>query len=181
MFERTQLRYSRGIVDPRLVLQSGFMTKVGFNCVQGNSIDLTVGEVYEVRGEVTLDRNGKRELPFYFPVIPKDDYFTLELGEVYQIEFQQRVKLPHYLCGITFVRSSLAKSGTSGENGLFDSGYEGGLGMMLTVRNPLHIQVGSPIAQVVFFKSNAKGREYSGYYSNRRSPNEWNNQINNVP
>lgn len=178
MFEEIRLKYSRGIVDPRLVIGLNIISEVQEQNIQGNSVDLTVGEVYTSSGDVHLKSSGERKLPTFTLVEPYtsvlgEETYCLQPNEVYQVEFREQVKLPYYLCGITLVRSTLAKSGTSGENGLFDSSYEGSTGMMVTVKNTLYLQKGSPIAQMVFFRSHAKGRPYKGFYKGKKNPVEW--------
>lgn len=100
--------------------------------------------------------------------------YKLEPGQRYQIEFKEQLSLPNDICALTLVRSSMAKSGCTGENGLFDSGYQGGTGMMVSVQDESYIQVGASIAQMIFFETESS-RPYNGYYQNTKSPLEWNN------
>ena len=66
----------------------------------------------------------------------------------------------------------MAKSGCTGENGLFDSGYQGACGMMVSVQEESYIEVGASIAQMLFFYTEAS-RLYDGFYQGTTSPSEW--------
>lgn len=180
MLSKLRLRLSLGVVDPRLVSKLGIVQGHAERQIQGNSIDLTVKDVFLIQGGVVLYSDGRRELPAYSPVVPYKPYslegqswYKLEPDSLYQIEFNETVKIPDYLCGITLVRSTMAKSGCSGENGLFDSGYQGSTGMMVSVESESHIEVGASIAQMIFYRSNARRAKYKGHYQGLNGPLEW--------
>lgn len=149
--------------------------------IQPNSIDLTVEKVYEIKGVLALFKDGnRRQLPEYHPIHPftmeypegESKMFILEPDRRYQVEFNEKLNVPEYLCGITLVRSTMAKSGCSGENGLFDSGYSGPCGMMVSVQDTCYIERGASIAQMIFLKAESS-RLYNGYYQNTESPLDW--------
>lgn len=180
-----KLRSSKGIVDPRSVVSAGIVQNVEPRLIQGNSIDLSISKVYEIVGGLTMRKDGSRILPDYQLVDPnvmisnvKGSYSTFggyELfpDKLYQVEFEQKVQLPSYICGITLVRSSMAKSGCSGENGLFDSGYSGPVGMMIKVSHLTRLEEGVAIAQMIFVRASAKKAMYKGYYQKGVGPRDW--------
>ena len=98
--------------------------------------------------------------------------YRLHPATRYQVEFTAKLNLPEHLCGITLVRSTMAKSGCTGENGLFDSGYEGGCGMMVSVQTESYIEQGASIAQMIFLAANSS-KMYSGFYQGSNGPLEW--------
>ena len=166
-----------GVLDPRVVVAHGVMN-VKPELIRGNSIDLTVREVYVVQGGVTLRADGSRQLPAYSLVTPDHEgFYALDPATVYQFEFEQSVDLPHWMCGITMIRSSMAKSGCSGENGLFDSGYRGSTGMMIRVGHRSYVQRGAAVAQMVFFRAHAEGALYEGFYQETSGPSEWSGSV----
>lgn len=178
MLDEFRLRLSRGVVDPRLVVRLGIVKGVEGEHVQGNSIDLSVREVFKTEGSLALRKSGERELPEFIPeplIVNRKGLkcFRLLPGNVYQVEFEQTIDLPHFLCGVTLIRSTLGKSGCSGENGLYDSGYSGSMGMMVTVLNTAFIEQGATVAQVMLFRSHSKGNSYQGFYQNTKGPSEW--------
>ena len=174
-----------GIINPVKIVTNNFISGVNPDNIQPNSIDLTVSNVYTINGTLVLfaDKKNRRQLPEYTPLksfsYPVDiefknsvEMFKLEPGIRYQIEFNEILDLPSNVCGITLVRSSMAKSGCTGENGLFDSGYKGACGMMVQVQAESYIEVGASIAQMIFFETEAS-KMYNGFYQNTDSPMEW--------
>lgn len=166
-----------GILNPHKAIQRGCITDIDPNNIQPNSIDLTVDKIYTMSGTLVLYKDTiKRKLPEYTPLKTFEyeglEMYKLEPGQRYQVEFKEQLKLPNDVCSITLVRSSMAKSGCTGENGLFDSGYQGGTGMMVSVQDISYIQVGASIAQMLFFETEAS-KLYDGYYQNSKTPLEW--------
>ena len=168
-----------GILNPLEVTKGSYIVDFNPNNIQPNSIDLTVDKVFTMSGTLVLYKDStERKLPDYTPLRTFTyeglEMYKLEPGQRYQIEFREQLALPNNICALTLVRSSMAKSGCTGENGLFDSGYHGGTGMMVSVQDESYIQVGASIAQMIFFETESS-RPYNGYYQNSRSPLEWNN------
>lgn len=167
------------ILNPMKVIERGCILNANPDNIQPNSVDLTVDKVFTMSGTLVLYRDStERKLPDYTPLrtftYEGFEMYKLEPGQRYQIEFKEQLSLPNDICALTLVRSSMAKSGCTGENGLFDSGYQGGTGMMVSVQDESYIQVGASIAQMIFFETESS-RPYNGYYQNTKSPLEWNN------
>jgi deoxycytidine triphosphate deaminase len=166
------------IINPHVAIERGCITNADFLLnVQPNSIDLTVDKIYTMSGTLVLYKDKtNRKLPEYTPLKTFEyeglEMYRLEPGNRYQVEFKEQLNLPKDICAITLVRSSMAKSGCTGENGLFDSGYSGGTGMMVSVQDESYIQVGASIAQMIFFETEAS-KLYNGYYQNSKTPLEW--------
>lgn len=152
-------------VAAQLFLQDYRTTGVG-----PNSIDLHVNKVFQIDGGVTLFANGGRVLPYYSEIEPRDSdglqLFTLHSGRTYQVEFQESVNLPLDVCGMTLIRSTMGKSGASGECSLYDSGYSGNTGMTISVNSTSTIEKGASIAQMLFFRAEAS-KSYDGFYQSR--------------
>jgi len=167
-----------GVINPSYIHRWGFIEGIQEGNIQPNSIDLTVSKVYTINGTLVLyaNKETRRKLPEYSEMKPflyeGVEMYRLEPGIRYQIEFNEQLSLPDYICGITLVRSSMAKSGCTGENGLFDSGYKGACGMMVQVQAESYIEVGASIAQMIFMSADAS-KMYDGFYQNTQSPMEW--------
>lgn len=167
-----------GVINPSTVVEKEFITGVNPENIQPNSIDLTVSKVYTINGTLVLyaNKENRRKLPEYTELRPFNydgvNMYKLEPGIRYQIEFNETLDLDNTLCGITLVRSSMAKSGCTGENGLFDSGYQGACGMMVQVQAESYIEVGASIAQMIFLNSETT-KTYNGFYQGTNSPMEW--------
>ena len=167
-----------GVLNPDEVVRRGYVTNFIPDRIQPNSIDLTVKSVYVISGPLVLfaDKETKRQLPEYNLIksfqYEGRDMYLLEPGIRYQVEFNENLSFDTSICGITLVRSTMAKSGCSGENGLFDSGYYGACGMMVQVQAESYIEVGASIAQMIFFYTEAS-KLYNGFYQGTTSPLEW--------
>lgn len=131
--------------------------------VQPNSIDLRINEVFVIGSGLVLWEDGRRKLPEYTKIEPSDGWFTLSPTELYQVEFMESIQVPSGVCGITLLRSTMFKSGASGESGLYDTGYRGGVGMTISVKHPVSIQQGARVAQILFFEAQ-ESSQYRGYY-----------------
>jgi len=166
------------IIDPLKIVNENYIANHKESNIQPNSIDLTIAKVYTIHGSLVIyaDKESRRQLPEYTEVKPFLHegrlMYKLEPGIRYQVEFQETLAIPSNVCGITLVRSSMAKSGCTGENGLFDSGYYGACGMMVQVQAESFIEVGASIAQMIFFTASTS-REYNGFYQGSIGPEEW--------
>lgn len=164
-----------GVLNPRYVIERGAISNYSPERIQGNSIDLRVNRVFRIDGGITIYENNERVLPPYEEITPFHDprvdqsdrrdveMFSFSRDHLYQVEFFEKVALPEDICAITILRSSLFKSGASGETGLFDSGYEGETGMSLNVKFDSYIERGSAVAQMIFF-STSSAKLYDGRY-----------------
>jgi deoxycytidine triphosphate deaminase len=167
-----------GVLDPHKVVELGYVTNTVPENLQPNSIDLSLGQVYQIEGPLVLfaNRENRRRLPQYKPLNPFPyegvSMYKLFPGRRYQIEFRERLNLPSDVCALTLVRSTMAKSGCTGENGLFDSGYHGACGMMVSVQTDSYIEVGASVAQMIFLKAETS-KTYNGFYQGTESPLEW--------
>jgi len=166
------------VLSPRQMYDLGVISGIREDNIQPNSIDLTLSSVYQIEGPLVLfaDSKNRRRLPSYKRVEPflyeGVDMYLLYPGRRYQIEFQEKLALPADVCALTLVRSTMAKSGCTGENGLFDSGYRGACGMMVSVQTDSYIEVGASVAQMVFLKAESS-KLYNGFYQGTESPLEW--------
>lgn len=98
------------------------------------------------------------------------DSLQLPLGS-YLVEFNETVSVPLDVMGQIFVRSSLFRSGALMNAGVMDSGYEGAVGALLQVVNPMGLQLhrNARLAQMVFHQMSEPVKGYSGMYQGRSS------------
>lgn len=151
------------ILNPRRLATLGVVTNLLQENISCNSIDLRTHRVYEIRGHLDLTQE-ERILP-EFVEVEFDDILELEPHKTYQIEFYEKVHLTSSLCAISILRSTLFKSGASGEVGLYDSGYSGSTGMTVTPSIPLYVRRGTSIAQLLVFSCDSN-KVYDGFYKN---------------
>lgn len=166
------------IVDPKTLLDKHLFEYKREN-VQPNSYDLRLHKVFEIRGGIRFFANGEKQLPPYQEVhpteglfgypnpSPPEPWFILRKGVLYQLEFYETVSMPSHLAAISVMRSSMSKSGASGEPGLYDSGYIGQCGMTVSVDYQCEIQQGASVAQLIFMTANTS-QLYEGEYLDSR-------------
>lgn len=140
---------------------------------RSNSYDLRVSRVFEILDGIAIYADNSRELPPYREVKSYLDeagreVYSLSPDSVYQIETMEEVDLGEDVCAVTLMRSSMHKSGSSGEAGLYDSGYSGPCGMTVSVKKPSIVEKGASIFQIVFFES-----EDTEAYRGRYLDSQW--------
>lgn len=155
------------IVDPSTLLGTVILDYDKSNA-QPNSYDLRTNTVYEICGGIKLYADGRKDLPQYKEIPPSQSgWYSLWPGHLYQLEFVETVEMPEELCAISVMRSSMAKSGASGEPGLYDSGYKGYCGMTVSVKHTCMIQKGAAVAQIIFMTAQTS-KLYTGEYQDTR-------------
>lgn len=155
------------IKDPAVCVRQFLKGWVEEN-IQPNSYDLRLGRVFRIDGGIKFYANGDKELPPYREQRPdRNGWFHLVTGSLYQLEFVEIVDLPLDVAAISIMRSSMSKSGASGEVGLYDSGYSGSCGMTVSVRHSCDIERGASVAQLVFFEASAC-KSYDGDYTDMK-------------
>lgn len=135
--------------------------------IQPNGVDLRVEEVKLVSGRAQLPREGRivgTEVQIA-QVAAKDGWFDLHsLNGNYLVEFAESISVPDGFCATIITRSSLVRVGMDVITGLWDTGFQGRLGASVRLRNPVQIQVGARLAQVMFHASEFNGLRYAGSY-----------------
>lgn len=149
------------VLNPQRLVSLGVVTDLLLENISCNSIDLRIHRVYEIRGLLDLTQE-ERILP-EFVEVEFDDILELKPHKTYQVEFYEKVHLTSSLCAISILRSTLFKSGASGEVGLYDSGYSGSTGMTITPSIPLRVRKGSSVAQLLVFSCDSN-KVYDGFY-----------------
>lgn len=139
--------------------------------LQMNGIDLTLAEVGTLGrgpGRVDFD-NRTRRIPAPNLVAPAPDgVFRLAPGP-YWVRYNETVSIPPDVFAIGRTRSSLLRSGAQIGTALWDSGYRGRSGSLLTVHHPdgLELAANARILQLVFFHlPQPADRIYHGTYQN---------------
>ena len=111
--------------------------------------------------------NSSRRIPSPEPVAPdRDGVYRLAAGP-WWVRYNEVVNIPPDVFAIGRTRSSLLRSGAQIGTALWDSGYRGRSGSLLTVHHPdgLELAAGARILQLVFFQLAAPAeRTYAGAY-----------------
>ena len=128
---------------------------------QPNGVDLTVDAVFEGTGRGRIGRGGKsvadrRELD------PVDDTYRLAPG-TYVVRYGEQVRIPEGRIGFVLPRSTLLRNACTLDTAVWDAGYEGVGEGRLDVGNPIDIEPGARIAQLVLARAEHDGT-YDGEY-----------------
>lgn len=160
----------RTITDKNYVTFDPVLADSGYNTedqVQPNGVDLRLTKVVHVGGRAELPSDGRiqaknvqiQEIP------PKNGWFDFEyLHGNYLVDFAEFISVPDGYCAIIITRSSLVRVGCDIFTGLWDTGFQGRLGGSVRLRNPVKIQYGARMCQVMFYKSVFNGLRYAGGY-----------------
>ena len=136
---------------------------VGFSprAVQPNGVDLTVSEVYRLKGPGELLKSS-RKIPEYEPM--EGEVWRLDPG-AYVVRYGEVIRVPENAVGIVLPRSSLLRMGATVFSALWDSGYEGrGIGLLLVLNpNGIVLEKGARIAQFILLDARSSG-SYSGIW-----------------
>lgn len=145
-------------------------------------VDLTLKRIltWQTHGSIDFD-NTRRQTAATKEIFPNEskaenqpleemNSIRLPLGS-YLVEFNETVRVPLDLMGQIFVRSSLFRSGALLNAGLMDSGYEGAVGALLQVLNPLGLELykNAKLAQIVFHQMTEPVEGYNGTYQGSAS------------
>ena len=137
--------------------------------IQMNGVDLTLAEVGALGqdpGRVDFD-NRTRRIPSSEALAPDaDGVWRLPAG-AYWIRYHEVVNIPADVFAIGRTRSSLLRSGAQVGTALWDSGYRGRSGSLLTVHHPAGLELAprARVAQLVFFRlARPADRLYAGVF-----------------
>lgn len=128
--------------------------------------DLTLKEVKEIKGGSVLSE--RTEVSEYTPVSStEDDYgrevFNLPAG-TYSLTFEQGIKLPTNKTAFIRHRSSILRCGGIITSGVYDpSFYVDEMGAVLIATQPITIEKGARVAQIIVFDNN-DAEAYNGQW-----------------
>ena len=138
--------------------------------IQPNGVDLRINKLYDVKGRVTIPREGKTQSDLTARELEaKDGYWSLTPGGLYYVDFVEAISVPAKWCATLTTRSSLVRAGVDVVSGLWDTGFTGTLGCTLRVWSPVDLEWGAKLCQVMFWESAFSGHYYTGRYQGTNS------------
>ena len=156
------------ILSPLIAVQKRWITGVGKDCVQPNSIDTRLKRLYVVEDGLVLGIKN-RKLPKWREVeVDRNGYFAIEAGVCYQFECLERVEVPENVIMRLYMRSTLNRSGVFVGAGLWDTGFKSFVGASFYPFCSALIEKGARIAQVVFIEASSAGF-YRGQYGDSQT------------
>lgn len=145
--------------------------------VQPNGVDLRAHKIYHALGSVTLERDKKIDTSgMQITEVPLKDGFW-NLGELYQhnevgnylVDFRESCSMRAGFSGTIVPRSSMLRTGIFVTSAWWDTGWDGRLGASARIRNPIRIEYGAALAQLIVYKSEFNGAMYQGQYQGKDS------------
>ena len=161
------------------IVENHIITNVCEEGIQQQGVDVRLMKVSMV-GESDIDNmgyvpaNGKTCKPHTAEVMPIGGLWTLSPG-YYEVEFKEGCKLPNVTAMYFKTRSSLVRCGAIIHSGQFDAGFETDkMGAFLHVINPIQIEVGARVAQVIVHESYPVDDDnmYNGQWQNDNQRNK---------
>lgn len=98
--------------------------------------------------------------------------YDLSAG-VYDLEFNEFIKLPQGVAALLFLRSSFVRAGHRMFSGLYDQGFENYAGAVVHVEGKTFVEAGMRTAQIVFIESAGSGQLYAGGYNHKEGDANW--------
>lgn len=134
--------------------------------LQPNGIDLRVTDVFEISGQAHLGRDSAMDFSSVRtdPVFFESALVKLRPNNHYLVDFRESLHLPEGYCALIIPRSSMIRAGVDVRSALWDTGWSGRLGAALKVLNPMTIEFGARLAQIVVYKAEYDGQKYEGRY-----------------
>jgi deoxycytidine triphosphate deaminase len=168
------------IINPQKIVQEGWVQNVDdSNQIQPNGIDLRLDKVFLVEGcgKITIDNKNRILAPEVevkpFPIaIAKNNecyetlFYKLEAGRAYSFIFKEFVKVPVNAAAWIIQRSTVNRCGTWVYSSLYDSGFENYAGAYARPANPIEIEKGARVAQIVFWEAQSASM-YDGVYKGK--------------
>jgi dUTP pyrophosphatase len=135
--------------------------------LQPNGIDLTLREVALLQspGKITTS-DDQRRVSDLAPLVFDGLGFIDLIPGAYVVTYNEIVNLPRDIMALGRPRSSLIRSGTTIEMGVWDAGYSGRSQSLMLVYNPqgIRLQRNARIVQLVFLRLTQKTEGYQGVY-----------------
>ena len=154
------------IISPKRIVQEGIVTDIEnpTEQIQQNGIDLTLRTLEIIdHHEIYLWKDWWRKIQSRKTYEPDEDGKIFLLEGVYDITFNEYVKIPNGMCAQIVQRSTLNRTWNFITAGVYDAGFENRVGAILHVTRPIELQIWARLAQIVFFQAE-EGDLYNWIY-----------------
>lgn len=158
------------IVNPKIIVEQKIVYPVKTEQIQQNGIDLTLREAAEIIGKGKLSKN-HRIIPAYRKIKHIKNHYNFKPNKSYSVIYNEIINIPYNMTALIYQRSTLNRSGCNIFSSIYDSGYKGRGAGTLKTTNPIQIEKGARICQIIFFKSQSASL-YKGIYQNENIGDE---------
>lgn len=92
---------------------------------------------------------------------------------VYDLEFNEFIRLPRGVSALLFLRSTFVRAGHRMFSGLYDQGFENYAGAVVHIEGNTFVEANMRTAQIVFIESAGSGQLYAGGYNHKEGDANW--------
>ena len=166
------------IVSPKEAIELGILTfpeswsrEYIEKLIQPNAIDFPMNGIRRItiEADVAVISESERKFASDVEADTDNDYYKISRTGLYDISSDIRVNLPNGYAGYVITRSSLRRVGLQVASGLYDSGFEGKIGAMLSsvVSDGEDVLLGKDVrvGQFIIIRSDDSSKMYDGIYN----------------
>ena len=160
------------IINPLKIIKAWILTEM-FNQeeqVQQNGIDLTAKTIKRVISHWTMTTKDRDIAIRAKDSLILDEKDVLLPAWVYEVEFNEQIKIPNGMCAQIIQRSSVNRNGVIIQAGLYDAWFSNYVWAMIYVLNPLWFRVwmNARLAQIIFYEAE-EWKLYDGIYNKEKT------------
>ena len=161
------------MLTSRQLVEENIITNVPEECIAQVGIDLQVKSFAKITGMGFIPAKGKTQLPTYEPLEwGEDNTIVLQPGS-YEVVFEQGCNFPSNVAGAIIHRSSVLRSGNLLISAQFDPGFfSSNIGSFMTVVQPIRIEKGVRLGQMVCHRTEIEADKYNGQWQNDKQRNK---------
>lgn len=161
------------LINPKEAIEKKYISPINEKCIQQNGIDLRLDKANLVVGTAIItEEKSNRVFPSYYEMLPDESgFFHFKAGFGYVLDMIEYIKVPENAAAFIFTRSTLNRSASITTSGLYDSGFEGVVGVTLRPFVDISIKKETRICQVTFVSADSASL-YKGQYQRQKSHKE---------
>lgn len=173
IFSKFIANYKTMLLNPKIAIEQGWITRVETEQIQPNAIDFTLDKAFEIGCEPFRLYKSQKEHRKSTELAPIESHYPYPTTMVFPIKGKTSVdcmsnmfvKLPEGVCAKLIIRSTLNRNGLFLTSGLYDSGFQGNVGCVLhnNSEGVAFIEKGACIGQIEFYASDSEGVYKGGY------------------
>lgn len=171
------------ILNPKTILTAQILTSPDYpfcekEQLQPNGIDLRIRKVLKVprnmHSPFRMYADGSKHVPDQGvcegTLLHDGPAFVLERGYAYSVECYEKVQIPRNVAAMVYGRSTLHRNGVLCRAGVYDSGFNDFVGLMMFPFCDFWVEKRTRIAQIIFYKSDTS-HIYDGQYGLKKGAN----------
>jgi deoxycytidine triphosphate deaminase len=144
------------------------VTNIDDTMIQPNTVDLRINKVFKIgRGPMHIDEDKKEHRKLIEQKVDENGNYVLGLGEVFEIESNQRVEIAEDEIAIVLGRSTFNRNGVLIISSIYDSGFKDYAGATLyNLGGETTVKPNTRFAHLVIAKAESL-HKYDGDYGEK--------------